>query len=626
MSLASGIIVGSALANAAIYNVSVVLATMLVVGSACLALARRSLRQGWDGTTLAGVAVLACITGLNVVVAGEHVETDRDPGLYWYRALNLARTGLLNAPYNPGAFRSSEIVAPRTGGGFDQIASTDFAFVQFLSAPAIVFSAPVDLVGLRAPMYVSALLLFAASLALLALVRQVLGAPFGCLAAVATALTLPWIYFGRLTYSEPLAAALSLGGIVGIAASFKSRNPTLLVLAFFIVGMSATARLDAGLTVATVVLVASVMAVTLGMKSRVVLAGVAASFLGQCFALIDLLSNSPVYLAAHREQYAAVVCAQLLAVALATAAVVGVPAFNRRSWDWLKGAIAIGCLAVVAWAAYWFLGPEVLDLRQEGPAYDTRSLQRAEGLVEDVGRSYAERLPERVAISVGAAAAVLALIAPLLRWTTQAALSFLPLVAAGVATALVYGVRASITPDLPWALRRLLPILTPTVIVLAVVAIAGVAVAKHGRIFLSLVLLLSVMGSSWPILTHVERRGSLNMLENLCEILPDNASPLFLEGPTEMFARPTEIVCGVPVALSFGPVRYEQLVALDLAWRKHGRRLFVVSPEPLYPGTGAPLERFDALSWQDARLERTLIRRPQQVVDAERRLYVQALP
>jgi hypothetical protein len=622
VALALALLIAVPLAYTDNYPEQVFLPLFAALVAACLAVLRSRLRAGWDRASAALFAVLGGVSLLNASRAGQHIEVDRDPGLYWYRALRLAQSGTPDARAPEGPFASGAAIAT-TGDGFDSVAGTSEVWVQFLSASAIVSSGLVPAFGWRAPMVASALLLVIAAAALGLMVRRATSGWWAVVASGSLSLSLPWIYFGRLPYSEPLAAAFMLAGLLGLSLGVLLRAPALLVLGAGISGFAATARVDAGIALSGAVLAVTVLGRQRGLRRAVLLMALTATLVGTAIALVDLRLNSPVYLSALRVEYTGVLLAHLGSLSLAALLVLSDRAW--RAFCGLRRFLGPALLvALSAWLLLWFLGPHLLELRLPGPPYEQTALQMKEGLAADTGRTYGERLPERLVIATGVLIPALAVLG-LLRLRSPQAPMLAPVLAAGAATTTVYALRASITPDLVWALRRLLPVVIPAMVVLAVVALAGSHLPRRAQALLGVALLLSSLTTSLPILTAVERRGTFGGLEALCRSLPADSAAIFVSGSVDRLARPAELTCGVPTARAARSVDMQELLHLSDQWLDHGRQLVVVSDRPPQELglDGVPV--IDVIRWTDQRLERTLIRRPEELVTTARTAYVSSV-
>jgi xanthosine utilization system XapX-like protein len=614
-------VAGLASAWAGVYSPWVAGTAFAIANLLTLRLLRCRVRSGWDTWTVATLGALAGVLLLNIIFFGEHIEPDRDPGLYWYKAMNLAESGGLFASSNEGPFRGSEIVLERTGGGFDGIPGTYKSYVQFLSAPAVVSASLVPAFGWSAPMAASALLLFLAAFALALVARRATAPQWGFVAALSAAVSLPWIYFGRLPYSEPLSVAFLTVGFAALTSGAMDRAPARFVVGATLIGSAALARVDAGIAISGALLAAIAIGRLQGFGSKHLTTSIFATSLGTAIAVADLQLTSPVYLAALQGPYTSVILlhAATLGVAL-TIALWDFGPIRRFMQVTILRRAAVGFVA--CWALLWFMGPHILELRDSDIAYNQGPLQTREGFAQDVGRTYGERLPQRLAISVGALIPGLALLALLRSWRKSTLVAAGPLLAAGLATTAVYSFRASITPDMVWALRRLIPVIIPAFVLLAVVGLSGLLLGKTRNVVAACVLLVSVASTSAPIVVEKERDGTMEAVRAICARLPQGSAALFLAGPVDRLARPAEVGCDVPVAVGVAEPKLEELVALQRGWQQEGYKLVVVAATPRLEVGPSLVIRSAPIKWVDRRLEKTLVRRPEQILEDERTLWM----
>jgi len=211
------------------------------------------------------------------------------------------------------------------------------------------------------------------------------------------------------------------------------------------------------------------------------------------------------------------------------------------------------------------------DPNDPGARY-VAGMQGREGLAIDGGRTYAEHTVTWLAWYVGPVALLVALVAlaALLRHAVvrlgQGELpTWLPaLVVAGGSTLLTL-LRPGITPDHPWADRRLL-IALPLVIVLDVVVAAWITSrarargqATVGRV-LAAVLVLAVAGpaavATWPHRAGGVERGSLAAADEVCDSLgPDDVVLMVDSRSANEWTQVVRGMCGVPSLAAVSAVR-----------------------------------------------------------------------
>ncbi|WP_344889397.1 hypothetical protein [Streptosporangium longisporum] len=257
----------------------------------------------------------------------------------------------------------------------------------------------------------------------------------------------------------------------------------------------------------------------------------------------------------------------LIAVAAALAPRLAGPVRRAARIRWLPGAaFGLVVLAAAAFAARPWL--QTVTRRPTTPEDRTTSLfivavQKANGLPTEAYRLYYENSAHWVAWYIGIPAALLAVLAAavlarrLVRGT--AAGWALPL-AVVVWTTVGTLYRPAITPDHPWAARRLVPVIIPGLVLLAVWGLhwlrdrarrSGYGPAARRRITAGgavLLLAFPVITSAGTAFTPVER-GERVAVEALCAALPARASVLVAERVTaDRFTQVVRGTCDVPTA------------------------------------------------------------------------------
>jgi hypothetical protein len=120
--------------------------------------------------------------------------------------------------------------------------------------------------------------------------------------------------------------------------------------------------------------------------------------------------------------------------------------------------------------------------------------------------------------------------------------------------------RPGITPDHPWADRRLVPVVLPFVVICATAAVAWatrgarrrlpvtvlVAVAAAGV----LALLVPAAAATWPVATDRNERGELAAVRQVCDALePDDVVIMVDRQAAAEWTQVVRGVCGVPAAV-----------------------------------------------------------------------------
>ncbi|MDF5751186.1 hypothetical protein [Spongiactinospora sp. TRM90649] len=606
-------------------------------------------------------ALLAVAAGsgvFNAVLHTEQLIVRRDPATYAQSALWLARHGSLPIPYQDAAFGG-----PDRALSFYSVGFYDFqgaVVPQFMPGPPLVFAVGDWLGGVTGLLLTPPVLGALAVLTVGGVAARLIGPAWAPLAGLAFAVSLPILYTSRTTFSEipsliMIFGAIALlldaldraravpggrdaGGARGIAAS-----------AGLVFGLATLVRIDGLRDILPVLAFAGLLiafrragdrapagAARAGVLGFPLLgglaAGVALGFLAAqlvTWPYLDYLRRSLVPLLA--------VCAVVLVVtALGAALTPRLPAV-RPPRPLPNAVAALVVLAVAGLAARPWLQtvrriPDNWEDRQNAAFIE--SIQRANGLPSDATRLYYEDSLYWLIWYVGIPVVLLATLAAALlarRLAGGKGLAWLlPLAIIGWTT-LTTLVLPSITPDHPFAARRLVPVVIPGAVLLGVWGLRWLCDQArrrgHGRrtqrVLLAAGALLVVVPpavvSGGTAFTPVER-GEAAAVAGLCAAIPRDASVLIVERVTgDRFTQVVRGMCGVPTARVHIPAgaadrdvaAVGDVTRLTGRIREAGRRpvLLAASGEQLAPfaGTAPPRQVMRLRTRQD---ERSLISPP----------------
>lgn len=591
---------------------------------------------------LVGVAVLAGV--LYGATHAEQVLPRRDAGSNLQAAISLAGTGVRVVPVDPGTIGAPQSLevdgVTLASPAFYEVGSPGEPAVQpqFPVGPAALLSLGVwagdPLGGLTPAHLLPAAAMALALLTIGLLAASILGAWAGPVAAAAVAVAFPIVHTARSTYSEPFATLTLAAGLLCLTLAARDRSPRAALLAGVLVGGTTLIRVDALREVVLVVLVASLYAVRAHPWTRHLLLGLAgASGVGVLAAVV--LSSR--YLADISASLVPLVVGGVLAGGLA-AVLVGVA--RRRARDltgpgWLPTAAGLGVLVVGAVLASRPLWQVVRQSPDDPGARYVAGLQLAQGLAVDGGRTYAERTGEWLAWWLGPLAPVVALLVlaaaahvAVRRWQAGEPPAWLgALVVASGSTVLTLW-RPGITPDHPWAERRLL-VATVLVVVLVVAAASWVARRPTGRTarfgsaaLVLLALLAPALLATWPHARHRVEAGSLDAVREACTGFEAGDVALVVDArAANEWPQVLRGQCGVPALATTGRLRVDPpalrlaVAEVGAAMAAQGGRLVLVaaqSPETITDLTGAqPRLLVDRTVLED---ERVLQERPDALV------------
>ncbi|GAA3117037.1 hypothetical protein GCM10010466_05040 [Planomonospora alba] len=564
---------------------------------------------------VAGVLAAAAGSGLfNLLLHSEQLIVRRDPATYAQYAVWLAEHGSLPIPYGEAAFGGPD-PALRFGsvGFFDHGGAV---VPQFMPGPPLVYALGHWLGGLAGLLLAPPVLGALAVLVLAGTVARLAGARWAVLAAPVLAVCMPVLYTSRTTFSEILSLILLFGGLCllldarsrlraappGSGGAGQPGSGRAAVagafLAGLVLGLAVLVRIDGLRDVLPVLAYAGAL---IALRRAGAAAGSGGPAAGEPAAgeagtaggrpdgrlgaplLGGLLAGSGLGFAAAfllAEPYLEylsgswrpllAVCAAVLALALAAAALGPRLAGPLRRLARVRRLPEAAAGLVVAVMAAFALRPRLQTVTRVPATPEDRTTadfiaktQAANGLAADGTRLYYEDSLHWVAWYLGVPAVLLATLAAavlahrLVRGRAPEWL--LPLTVVGWTTVTTL-YRPAITPDHPWAARRLVPVVLPGLVLLAVWGLRwvlrrarerGYGPAARKGIAVAGVLLLVVPGAVTSIGTAFTPvgRGERAAVEAMCAALPDGAAVLVVERVTaDRFTQLVRGVCGVPAA------------------------------------------------------------------------------
>lgn len=614
------------------------------------------------------VAVPAPAAALLLVVAvgagvwaglthAEHVVLRRDAGTYALFGQHLATAHTNRVDVDVPLVGGADVLARpdvTTGSpGFYQQGSGTATHVvpQFLLGTPVWLSIGWWLGGWTALLLVPAIALAAALLALGGLAVRVVGPWWGVAATTAVALSQPVLHAGRSTYSEPFALLLAAAGAsvlvaagttVRGAAAGRCEARRLGLLAGSLLGGVALVRVDALRETALLLPVAAVLALRRpGSRER---AAAGPLVVG----LVVSTAVAAAAAAALARPYVASIKGSLLplggglaVLALLAGVVVllgrrgmRLPVRWRLALPWVLPALVAVIGLALASRPLW------LTVRQSPADPGSRvvaGLQLAQGLRVDGGRTYAEHSVGWVVWWLGLPVAVLALVGAVVAaraigraWADDDALppwAAVAMVAAGSTVLTLY--RPGITPDHPWADRRLVPVVLPAIVLLAAGALraAGLlartlpaARARRARAVLAALgttaLVVPPLLGSLPVAAQRTERGEVAAVRAACSAFaPGDTAVLVDSRAANEWTQVLRGVCDVPtvVVRSTAAVPADARTVLEVARAvvNAGRRPVVVSagsPDAVARLGARPRKVVDLRTVEDQRL---LTRRPE---------------
>ncbi len=578
-------------------------------------------------------SVVAIAIGFGVqqmIYHSQQIIVARDPASYVQFGVWIAKHGSLPIPQQRAAFGAAHQALQFGGLAFYQVGHT--VVPQFMAGLPMVLAGGFWLGGVSAVVAVAPVLGACAVLTFGGLAARLTGPRWAPLATLALAVTMPEQFTSRSTYSEPLAQILFLGGLCLVTDALTAARAGTeragrgwlgagrasqvgAALGGLALGLTLMVRIDGLSDILPVIPFAGLLLIGRRPQAWPLLGGLLA---GGLYGLIDGVVLSRPYLAyIGSSLYPLVGLAVVVIIGTALAVLVfrgrGLP----RVRPWLLAAVAVLPFAVLALLAVRPLlepAPALHHLAHAPPApYFARSL---DWVFWYLG------VPAVLLGALGAALLARRCLqgrAP--SWT-------LPLMLFGwiIVTVLL---RPAITPNHPWASRRLVPGVLPGLILLAVwasawlvcwlrehhydrVLRAGLATACAALLVLPGAVTAYGLGirSGGPaglrltangLATRVSYAGEIVAVDRMCAAIPAGSTVVILgTGLNEELVQVIRGMCGHPAA---GVARPGEVRAVIRGIGQAGRRpvLLATGPAALAP-YGGPVTQVMALrSREDAR-------------------------
>ena len=613
-------------------------------------------KPGWAVPVALALVFVAVATAANARLSAQHVAVARDPGVYALTGHWLAKQHTLLIDASAPAFGGRQDLRYH-GFGFYPDAPGDRLYPQFVHLFPAVLAAGDWLGGTWLLTKANAVVGGLALLMFFAFAARLAGPWPGLGATVALGVTLPFTHFTRDSYSEPLTLALLFAGLWLLWVARDTWSARRAFVAGLVLGATCMTRIDSFVYLGPLIVYLGCEAffarrLPAGERRRhdsFVAALGAGTLVTAALALLDGLLFSPTYLEDHSDQLygAAAGVGAALVIALGALALRRRVARRERGPTRLRelAADAAGAGLLVLAALAYFVRPAVQTARDTSGDWDAAfvaSRQAAEGLAVDGARTYAEDSMRWLDWYLGPVVLVLGVIGAALllrrviRGHTRAALPFL-LVFLG--TALLYLAKPSIYPDHPWASRRFLPVVFPSLIALCFWTLRlawdrAAALGRRAALARAAVALAAAAAIAFPAAYLdglADEQGPQVPLayetEGLCEgLAPDAAVAIPGDlGLENQYLQTVQVFCGVPVVATPAGAPLATYRELDRLVRANGRRLWIVSgvPHPFGPPPPGVVPEID-LTYDS--VEMTLERRPERVVPTRFTVFKVPLP
>jgi hypothetical protein len=541
-------------------------------------------QAGTPWWTVAAVIAIAVAFGVDqLIYHSEFIIVTRDPASYIQFATWISKHGSLPIPQDAAAF----------GGTHHGLTFASFAYYQvggsivpqFMAGLPMILAGAFWIGGVAAAVAMAPILGACAVLTFGGLAARLAGPRWAPLAALILALSLPEEFTSRSTYSEPVAQILFLGGLCLVIDSLgedRAGARVVAALGGLALGLTLLVRIDGASDILPVIPYCGILLVGRSRKAVPLIGGL---IVGGLYGSVDGLVLSRPYLASIKSS--------LVPLVLITGVVI-IATLAAMAWRWNKGLPEVrgkwlpnlAAAAAVVIAIGFTIRPYFQTVRRNsGAFFDSiiASYQRADHLPVQPDRLYYELSMHWVFWYIGLPAVAFGTLGAALLARRclrgQAPTWTLPLMifAWAIVTTLY---DPAITPDNPWASRRLVPTVLPGFILLAVWAAdwlldrvrrmgipraLWVSVAACGVAILVLPAAITTFGlrarSGGPagirivavgLAFKTTYGGEIPAVNAMCAAIPRDASVVFIDsGGGGEGSRLDEVVrgmCGVPVA------------------------------------------------------------------------------
>jgi hypothetical protein len=533
--------IGSVLALGSVFSWR----TVLAVTGATLWLTRGSWRlpsvvPGWPRSKTHGALTLCLFLAVAWLFAhpAETFLLFDDSAVYAISGIHLAREGTLVPDVVPNVCTTGQVF--RYFGPFRWWDSCSSSLsVGFLPVPKVWAAFAAWLFGAGGAIWCAPFAALLGVFSLFLFLRRMLGRGVSLLATALAAASFPVLWYGRILMSETFTMVALFGGAFLLAVERKgndSDRPTSLgLIAAMLIGVLALTRIEA-IFIVLVLVVAWVLSQWqrrrssgeaglspwttrwLLMLSASCLAGTSASFLSSPHYFVDtlvkVLSRDTLRLA-------------VLSGAAFTALLVVLR--NRKASLRQLGMLGLARIDRV------YLGSVVLIV-----------LAALVAAVAGVSSATGTSVTQWLASYIGIPLAVIGLVGILALALRQPQPEMYALLAVSTAFLLVYTVRPLVNLVHPWAIRRVVPFILPTLLAGAGYVFGGLwhagrNVLRHSRIgqgLLILALTASTAAAAWPLarvslpfLNYRETAGVWEQLVQLDSLYPQNALLIYDNGP-----------------------------------------------------------------------------------------------
>jgi hypothetical protein len=565
--LVSWLVVALPLLLAGVFTPIPAIALFVPVAAVVVTYGLRAVRpaEGRPGSwwAVAGVLVVAvgfCV--LQLLEYSQQIVVRRDPASYFNFTTWLAGHGSLPIHVSAAAFGGADPALSFGSPAFYQ--RGDVLWPQFMAGTPMVLAPVARLFGPYAMLATMPLIGGLAVVSFGGLTARLVGPKWAPAGALALAVVWPMMMISRSIYSETSALILMCGGLALILDGVRSNKRLLALLGGLALGLTILVRIDGLRDVLPVIAFAGLL---VGLRKRTGPALFAGLVLGVGAGLLEAFTMSRPYLNYVRGSLiplAYIAAAVLVGTALACLAIRrwGLPDLDRFRLPDLAAPATFAVMAFFAARPMFQVVRRVpTNPDDQANANYISALQKALKLPADPNRQYSELSLHWVVWYIGIPATLLATIGAgliirklLLRRRLDWALPYAMIVWTTVTTLW----RPGITPDQPWASRRLIVVVLPGLILFGLWTVAwavrnvrrlGYGRQIAGAVAFAGVLLMTVPAAvaSFPMAFTPTEQGEVAQARHICHELGPRSSVLIVERVTgDRFSQVIRGMCGVP--------------------------------------------------------------------------------
>lgn len=539
-----------------------VLALVLILGWRFLPqpVARtRSMRNG--AVVAVGFAVLWLL--IQAPFASQYFAAIRDPGIYLLSAAVIAHTG--GSPIDiRGAHSLVEAVPGLIDalGAFGSANNVDIQLQGSTGVPAVI-AIGYWIAGVQGAILVNLVIGAVCLIAVYGLARRLVGPWWALLPVVLLSVAMPFVYLSRTTYTEIMATLIVVAAATWTLSAFSSRRTADFWLAGAIAGAAGLTRVDGALSYEGALLGAILIVVGVGRREtdldlrRPLLAFAAGGSALLALGVFDLYFNEHRYVddlgSIPKQLWLAAV---ILTVVLVAAVFTRLGTSHFQLGRQARTIALWGAWLLAATFVFWISRPAWLVYHDTSAAPYQRAiagLQAQDGLPLDPTRSYDEYSLAWFGWYFGwpfVAAAAVGLCLWVYWAVSRRSAAQTMILATAALVALLYLDSIKVTPDQIWAFRRVLPVITTTLVIAAALLVRWLwQRGKWMRRVAGATIVACLVGVALPwghIFFTVEGSGQAAEIARICETTHGAKVVAYVaQGAPPNYALTVRTVCDV---------------------------------------------------------------------------------